>query len=68
MNTVTPPDLVALLRCPKCGQPVSLQGEWIVCQNTACGLRYPVREGIPVMLIEEADPPPARNREPAIPT
>jgi len=30
------------------------EGDQIVC--TACGRRYPIRDGIPVMLIEEAEP------------
>ena len=31
------------------------EGEQIVCLQ--CGLRYPVRDGIPVMLVEEAEGP-----------
>ncbi len=29
----------------------------LVCAAAGCGLRYPVREGIPVMLVEEAEKP-----------
>jgi len=29
----------------------------IVCVSQACGLRYPIRDGIPVMLIDEAEKP-----------
>jgi uncharacterized protein len=36
-------------------QPVELRGEHLVC--TSCGRRYPIRDGIPVMLVEEADSP-----------
>jgi uncharacterized protein YbaR (Trm112 family) len=57
MNEAIPQDLIPLLRCPKCRHSVSMRGDRIVCGNAACGLRYPVREGIPVMLIEEAEPP-----------
>ena len=31
--------------------------EQIVCLNPACGKRYPIRDEIPVMLIEEAEDP-----------
>ncbi|MBF0532444.1 MAG: Trm112 family protein [Candidatus Omnitrophica bacterium] len=46
------PDLMALLVCPACRGPVQEQDSVIVCQS--CGKQYPVREGIPVMLVEEA--------------
>ena len=49
--------LMEMLRCPAChGEVRLLDGdEGIEC--TACGRIYPVRDGIPVMLIEEASPP-----------
>jgi uncharacterized protein YbaR (Trm112 family) len=50
-----PEDLLAILVCPQCHHPVRPEGEELVC--TGCGLRYPVRDGIPVMLPEEARPP-----------
>ena len=53
-----PADLLQILACPLCRQPVEEEagGERLRCVNAKeCGLRYPVREGIPVMLIEEAD-------------
>ena len=46
-------ELLDILACPSCKAPVRLEGEKIVC--TACGKRYPIRDGIPVMLIEEAE-------------
>lgn len=49
--------LLEILACPKCKAPVRLEGERIVCTNPACGLRYPIRAGIPVMLINEAEAP-----------
>ncbi len=33
------------------------QAGWLVCEQ--CGRRYPIRDGIPVMLVEEAEAPPA---------
>ena len=47
--------LLEILACPVCKVEVKLEGEQLVC--SACGRRYPIREGIPVMLIEEAEPP-----------
>ena len=52
-------ELLEILACPLCKAEVRNEGEGaserIVC--TACGRRYPVREGIPVMLVEEAETP-----------
>ena len=50
-------ELIKILACPACKTSVKLEGERIVCQNLKCGLRYPVRDGIPVMLIDEAEKP-----------
>ncbi|MBI1978130.1 MAG: Trm112 family protein [Candidatus Omnitrophica bacterium] len=49
--------LLEILACPKCKSKVVLEGERIVCTSTRCGLRFPIRDGIPVMLIEEAEQP-----------
>ena len=46
--------LLEILACPACKQDVRLEGERLVCVNPACGLRFPIKDGIPVMLIEEA--------------
>ena len=50
-------ELLEILACPQCKTEVKLVGEKIVCQNPQCGLRYPIRDGIPVMLIDEAEKP-----------
>jgi hypothetical protein len=50
-------ELLDILACPACKESVRLEGEKIVCQNPQCGLRYPIRDGIPVMLIDEAEKP-----------
>ena len=47
------PKLLEILACPACKNEVKLEGERIVCVR--CGRRYPIRDGIPVMLIEEAE-------------
>lgn len=50
-------ELLRILACPACKAEVKLVGDRIICQNLQCGLRYPIRDGIPVMLIDEAEKP-----------
>jgi len=45
--------LLDLLACPVCKTPVRLEADRLVCVQ--CGRRYPIRDGIPVMLVEEAE-------------
>lgn len=47
--------LIEHLACPSCRGEVigSVDDSWLVCP--ACRLRYPVRDGIPVMLVDEAE-------------
>ena len=49
-------ELLESLACPACKAAVRPEGELLVC--VSCGLRYPVRDGIPVMLVEEAQAAP----------
>jgi hypothetical protein len=45
--------LLEILACPVCKTPVDLKDDnRLVC--TKCGRAYPIREGIPVMLVDEA--------------
>lgn len=50
-------ELLEILACPACKKDVVLdeEAQRIVC--TSCGRRYPIRDGIPVMLIDEAEMP-----------
>lgn len=48
-------ELLDILACPLCKADVALKGDRIVC--TKCGRRYPIRDGIPIMLIDEAESP-----------
>jgi uncharacterized protein YbaR (Trm112 family) len=50
------PELVEILRCPKCKSKVELKPDQsgLRCLNPECALVYPVRDDIPVMLVEEA--------------
>ncbi len=49
-----PADLLEILVCPQCKHPVEpdAQQENLICRT--CRLAYPVRDDIPVMLIDEA--------------
>jgi uncharacterized protein len=51
------PALLDLIVCPDCrGAPaVDDQASELVC--TSCGLAYPVRDDIPVLLVDEARRP-----------
>ena len=52
-------ELLEILACPKCKGEVRLDegAQRIICASPSCGLRYPIRDGIPVMLIDEAEVP-----------
>ena len=56
------PDLMAILVCPADKKKVELEGNALVCQE--CGRRYPIVDGIPIMLIEEADKAKAAETKP----
>ena len=47
-------ELLDILACPKCKGDIHLneKGDGLVCD--ACRLMYPIKDDIPVMLIEEA--------------
>ena len=48
-------DLLDMLACPACKADVKLEQDRIICSG--CGRRYPVRDDIPIMLIDEAELP-----------
>ena len=50
------PQLLAILVCPKCKGALEYREAEasLVCQR--CALRYPVRDDIPIMLLDEATP------------
>ncbi len=47
-------ELLSILVCPLCRQPVRLRSDESGLQCEACKRIYPVRDDIPVMLPEEA--------------
>lgn len=59
-------EFLAILACPKCRGPLALLNEegkdgGLAC--AACAVRYPVRDDIPILLIEEGVPLAARMPE-----
>ena len=51
------PAFIAILSCLHCGAEVAQVDERLVCRNPQCGRRYPIEDGIPVMLIAAAEAP-----------
>jgi uncharacterized protein YbaR (Trm112 family) len=56
------PQLLEILVCPNDrGEVDYLEAEQVIeCRE--CGYRYPVRDGIPVMLIDEAEKPRGKKK------
>lgn len=50
------PNLLEILVCPKCREPLVYRPEVPSLECTSCELRYPIRDDIPVLLIDEAEP------------
>ena len=48
--------LMKILVCPKCREQVTYLSEKGALTCDACSLTYPVRDQIPIMLVEEAKP------------
>ena len=58
------PSLLEILACPAChtsltverlpDPPAGADGEELVCGNADCRRAYPVRDDIPVLLVDEA--------------
>ncbi len=48
-------ELLDILACPKCKGEIRLseQNDGLICDT--CKLKYPIRDDIPVMLIDEAE-------------
>lgn len=45
-------ELLDILACPACKGDVELKDGKITCKN--CGKKYPIKDGVPIMLIDEA--------------
>ncbi len=49
-------ELLNILACPKCKNAIQMNEKQDGLTCAACRLVYPIREGIPIMLIDEALP------------
>ncbi len=54
MPSMIPQDLLEILVCPVCKKPLVLKNEGQGLKCAECRRVYPVRDGIPVMLVDEA--------------
>ena len=54
-NHTIDPELLKILVCPLTRSPLRHEGDFLVGQIG--GLRYPIKEGIPILLIDEAKLP-----------
>src|SRR5262245_44514834 len=57
--------LLDILACPKCHAKLRADdaASELVCTGADCGLAYPVRDDIPVLLIDEARAPAGTGQE-----
>lgn len=50
--------LLEILACPNCrGEIEYRENESVLVCRGECGYRYPIRDGIPVLLVDEAEKP-----------
>lgn len=47
-----PPDLLEILVCPACKKPLTEEVQGLLCAQ--CHRIYPIRDGIPVLLVDQA--------------
>jgi hypothetical protein len=47
-------DLLDILVCPACKQPLAYSGEKQTLKCTGCHRVYPIRDEIPILLVDEA--------------
>jgi len=49
------PELMEILVCPESHARLVQVGDWLYSTDSATRRRYPIREGIPIMLIDESE-------------
>jgi len=56
------PHFLDVAACPACRAKLAIDygSDALVCTRPGCGLSYPIRDGIPILLIEEATRPGGR--------
>ena len=53
-NSMIPQDLLDILACPECKKPLLQAPDGSSLKCTGCRRVYPVRDGIPILLKDEA--------------
>jgi uncharacterized protein len=48
-------EFLDILVCPKTKSPLVQSGDWLYSTDPETRLRYPIRDDIPIMLIDEAE-------------
>ncbi|MBN1492077.1 MAG: hypothetical protein JXA69_19345 [Phycisphaerae bacterium] len=48
------PELLGILVCPKTHAALIQVGDWLYSTDSADRRKYPIRDGIPIMLIDES--------------
>ena len=56
MSVEISPELLAIIVCPACKGELTQAADGSELSCAACALIYPVRDGIPVLLVDEARP------------
>lgn len=59
------PELLEILACPVCKTPVELVKEGTALKCNQCHRVYPIRDDIPIMLVDEAtiEEPPKASKD-----
>ena len=62
------PEFLEIAACPACHSKfaVDYDNRELVCASSQCGLAYPVRDNIPILLIDEARNTRASQAEPPV--
>ena len=49
------PDFLEILCCPISRKPLRLEGDWLISTDEKTRRRYPIRDGIPVLMKNESE-------------
>jgi uncharacterized protein len=55
MSQTIDPELLGILVCPESHARLVLVDDWLYSTDPATRRRYPVRDGIPIMLIDDSE-------------
>lgn len=55
MANLLDPGLMEILVCPESHARLVQSGDWLYSTDAQTRRRYPIREGLPIMLIEESE-------------